>query len=79
MATTLLLWQVLEHGGVAFPPPYVPHGKPLIYDGQRVHLTPEQEEVATMFAGMKDTDYGKNPLFQGNFMKCWRPLLKASL
>tara|TARA_B110001452_G_scaffold42271_1_gene32427 strand:+ start:859 stop:2181 length:1323 start_codon:yes stop_codon:yes gene_type:complete len=69
-------WQTLEHNGVIFPPLYEPHGLPLKYDGESIKLPPDCEEVATMFAAMKDTDYGKNPVFQKNFMKDWRRLLK---
>ena len=50
-------WQTLEHGGVLFPPEYTPHGVKLKYDGVPVDLEPEQEEVATMFAAMLETDY----------------------
>jgi len=71
-------WTTLEHGGVIFPPPYAPHGIKMLYDGKPVELNAEQEEVATMFAAMKDTDYGKNPIFQKNFMDSWRPLLKKT-
>ena len=39
-------------------------GSQLLYDGKPVELTPEQEEVATMFAAMRETDYAKNPIFQ---------------
>jgi len=38
-------WKTLEHGGVMFPALYVPHGKKLIYDGKRIELNSEQEEV----------------------------------
>lgn len=34
---------------------YQPHGIKMLYDGVPVDLTPEQEEVATMFAVMKET------------------------
>lgn len=34
---------------------YQPHGVKMLYDGVPVDLTPEQEEVATMFAVMKET------------------------
>jgi hypothetical protein len=50
-----LRWQTLVHHGVLFPPEYEPHGVKLLYDGVPVDLTPEQEEVATFFAVMKDT------------------------
>lgn len=52
-------WDTLEHGGVLFPPEYVPHGVKLKYDGVPVDLTPEQEEVATMYASMLETEYVK--------------------
>ena len=38
-------WTTLEHNGVIFPPPYKPHGVKMLYNGQPVDLTPEQEEV----------------------------------
>ncbi|KAL4376606.1 hypothetical protein GQ457_02G037250 [Hibiscus cannabinus] len=49
-------------------------------DGQKkwtrpVDLTPEQEEVATMFAVMKDTDYMSKPQFMKNFWEDWSKLL----
>ncbi|KAK9091955.1 hypothetical protein Syun_026866 [Stephania yunnanensis] len=61
-------WTTLEHNGVIFPPPYKSHGVKMLYNGQAVDLTPEQEEVATMFAVMKDTDYATKPKFIENFM-----------
>ncbi len=40
-----------------------PHGVKMLYDGKPVDLTPDQEEVATMFAVMKETDYMNKPIF----------------
>jgi DNA topoisomerase-1 len=60
-------WETLEHCGVQFPPEYEPHGVKMLYDGKPVDLTPEQEEVASMFAIMKETDYMKKPIFLKNF------------
>ncbi|KAG2581629.1 hypothetical protein PVAP13_6KG055400 [Panicum virgatum] len=68
-------WTTLEHNGVIFPPPYKPHGVKMLYNGQPVDLTPEQEEVATMFAVMRDTDYATRPTFIDNFFTDWRQLL----
>ncbi|KAJ4954363.1 hypothetical protein NE237_011146 [Protea cynaroides] len=68
-------WITLVHNGVIFPPPYKPHGVKMLYNGQPVDLTPEQEEVATMFAVMKDTDYATKPRFIENFMNDWRQIL----
>jgi hypothetical protein len=58
-------WDTLEHAGVMFPPEYEPHGIKMLYEGKPVDLTPEQEEVATMFAVMKDTDYISKPTWVG--------------
>lgn len=68
-------WTSLIHSGVIFPPPYKPHGVKMLYNGKPVYLTPEQEEVATMFAVMKDSDYAKNQRFRNNFWKDWQKLL----
>ncbi|CAL9155117.1 unnamed protein product [Musa hybrid cultivar] len=71
-------WTTLEHNGVIFPPPYNPHGIKMLYKGQPVDLTPEQEEVATMFAVMKDTEYATKNQFIENFMNDWRQILGKS-
>lgn len=42
------LWETLQHQGVLFPPAYVPHGIPLLYDGQPVALSPAEEEVLSL-------------------------------
>ncbi|KAG4150142.1 hypothetical protein ERO13_D05G377000v2 [Gossypium hirsutum] len=68
-------WSTLVHNGVIFPPPYKPHGVKMLYDGQPVDLTPEQEEVATMFAVMQETDYMSKPQFKKNFWEDWSKLL----
>ncbi|KAH7860063.1 hypothetical protein Vadar_008715 [Vaccinium darrowii] len=68
-------WTTLVHNGVIFPPPYKPHGVKMLYKGQPVNLTPEQEEVATMFAVMLDTEYMTKPKFKENFMNDWRKIL----
>ncbi|CAN1340100.1 DNA topoisomerase 1 beta [Linum perenne] len=68
-------WTTLVHNGVIFPPPYQPHGVKMLYKGKAVDLTPDQEEVATMFAVMKDTDYMQKPKFLENFWNDWRRVL----
>jgi DNA topoisomerase-1 len=45
-------WRTMEHAGVSFTEPYVPHGIPIYYNGTPVKLTPVQEEAATFFAAM---------------------------
>ncbi|CAM0911236.1 unnamed protein product [Alopecurus aequalis] len=68
-------WSTLVHNGVIFPPPYSPHGVKMLYNGQPVELTPEEEEVATMFAVMKDTEYAGKKTFIDNFFGDWRKVL----
>lgn len=68
-------WTTLEHNGVIFPPPYKPHGVKMLYKGKPVDLTPEQEEVATMYAVMLDTEYLSKQQFKENFMNDWRKIL----
>ncbi|GER51382.1 topoisomerase I [Striga asiatica] len=68
-------WTTLVHNGVIFPPPYKPHGVKMLYKGKPVDLTPEQEEVATMYAVTLDTDYMNKPQVKENFMADWRKIL----
>lgn len=68
-------WQTLVHCGVLFPPDYEPHGVKMLYDGKPVDLTPEQEEVANMFAIMKETDYMNKPTFLKNFWDGFKEVL----
>lgn len=68
-------WTTLAHNGVIFPPLYQPHGVKMLYDGKPVDLTPEQEEVATMYAVMLETDYIKKEKFNENFFNDWKKLL----
>eukprot|EP00775_Hariotina_reticulata_P011328 gene11328-11478_t len=68
-------WQTLVHHGVLFPPEYQPHKVKMLYDGKPVDLTPEQEEVASMFAIMKETDYMNKPTFLKNFWEGFKEVL----
>ncbi len=70
-----ILWTSLKHHGVLFPPEYVPHGVKLLYEGQPVDLTPEQEEVATMFASTIESDYMRKPIFLKNFWAGFQEVL----
>lgn len=45
-------WRRMEHAGVSFPEPYVPHGVCMKYEGKPIELTPIEEEAATFFAAM---------------------------
>ncbi|ODV62487.1 DNA topoisomerase 1 ASCRUDRAFT_32944 [Ascoidea rubescens DSM 1968] len=71
-------WQTLEHNGVMFPPEYepLPSNVKLYYDGKPVDLPPKVEEVAGFFAALIETEYGKNPIFQKNFFRDFKDLIK---
>ncbi|RNF20758.1 DNA topoisomerase IB, large subunit [Trypanosoma conorhini] len=68
-------WDMLCHNGVMFPPEYKPHGIPIYYEGKEFKLKPEEEEVATMFAVMREHDYYRNEIFRRNFFSSWREIL----
>ena len=74
-STGEIRWKTLEHHGVMFPPEYVAHGVKMLYDGVPVELTAQQEEVATFFAVMKETDYMKKKIFLENFWEGFREVL----
>ncbi|KAH0992827.1 hypothetical protein GBA52_004310 [Prunus armeniaca] len=38
------IWSTLVHNGVIFTPPYKPDGVKMLYNGEPVNLTPQQEE-----------------------------------
>jgi DNA topoisomerase I len=73
-------WVTMEHVGVCFPEPYVPHHVKIRYDDQEISLTPVQEEAATFFAAMdpEGMQLG-NPktakIFIKNFFDDFRQLL----
>ena len=68
-------WTSLAHSGVLFPPEYEPHGVKMLYNGAPVDLTPEQEEVATFYAVMLETDYMQKPVFRRNFWEGFSEVL----
>lgn len=69
-------WKTLSHNGPLFPPEYVPHGVPLVYDGERIVLPPEAEEAASFYARYLSTDRVQNKTFNNNFFKDFRALLR---
>mmetsp|Transcript_7457 Transcript_7457/g.15490 ORF Transcript_7457/g.15490 Transcript_7457/m.15490 type:complete len:789 (+) Transcript_7457:189-2555(+) len=73
-------WRTMEHGGVAFPEPYEPHGVGVMYGGEEVRLTPEQEEAVTFMAGMDPNgmhlgNEKTRKIFVDNFFKDFKKLL----
>lgn len=73
-------WQLLEHNGVLFPPPYelLPSYVKMYYNGMPLNLPPAAEEVAGFFAAMLESDHAKNPVFQQNFFADFRQVLYQS-
>ena len=70
-------WSTLEHNGVMFPPEYESHGVKMLYNGKKVDLPPEAEEVMTFFAALIESDHAKNPTFVKNFFHDWQQVLKT--
>lgn len=70
-------WDTLKHNGVLFPPEYVPHNIPIIYDGEMIILNPFAEEVATFYAKYLDTEYVKDKVFNKNYWKDFKKYLKG--
>jgi DNA topoisomerase-1 len=58
----------LVHGGVLIPK-YEPKGFKILYNGKRLPLTPEVEEMAVAWVKKLGTDYVKDPVFVKNFSK----------
>ncbi|MES1915105.1 MAG: hypothetical protein MHM6MM_007099, partial [Cercozoa sp. M6MM] len=78
-------WTTLLHNGILFAEPYEPHGVQLLYDGEAVELTPEQEEMATEYAKILlsernggTAEYSQNAVFRRNMFQDWRARLGAS-
>ena len=70
----------MEHAGVSFPEEYVPHGVKLLYNGEPIDLTPDQEEAVTFFAsmdpdGMHLGNPKTAPIFIKNFWSDFRTIL----
>jgi len=68
-------WRTLSHSGVYFLPPYEPHGVKMLYDGEEIELTPEQEEPITYFVRYLETDHMQKPQFKKNFFDDWKEFL----
>ena len=67
-------WRTLEHPAIYFPPEYVPHHIPMLYDNKPVKLNSEQEEIVSFYAAMPldGPQLGNpktRPVFQKNFFE----------
>merc|ERR1712217_873966 len=70
-------WDTFEHHGLMYAPDYEPHGVPLVYDGKKIKLDPEAEEIATYFTSVRGSDYEKKELFVNNFWRVFKSVLPA--
>ena len=68
-------WTTFQHNGVIFPPEYVPHNVPLIYNNEKIQLSPDAEEIATLYSRYTDSEYIKNKVFKKNFWNGWKSIL----
>lgn len=60
-------WKYLEHRGVIFAPPYVPHNIPILYKGSKIALNPQSEELATYWCTVIGSEYCTKGKFILNF------------
>eukprot|EP00095_Tigriopus_kingsejongensis_P004567 maker-scaffold462_size163801-snap-gene-0.41 protein:Tk04567 transcript:maker-scaffold462_size163801-snap-gene-0.41-mRNA-1 annotation:"topoisomerase 1b" len=70
-------WQFLEHKGPLFAPDYepLPSHVHFYYEGKRMRLSQDTEEVATFYGRMLDHDYTTKEVFNRNYMKDWRKVM----
>merc|ERR1719317_523370 len=69
-------WKRLNHNGILFPPAYEQHHVKILYKGDPVELNAEQEELATFYAVMIETEWVKKRAFNINFFREFRSALK---
>jgi DNA topoisomerase I len=65
-------WNTLVHNGVMFPPEYEQQNVPIMYDGIKIHLSKNAEEIAFFYAKYINTDYVNNNTFNKNYWNDWK-------
>eukprot|EP00922_Rhytidocystis_sp_ex-Travisia-forbesii_P025239 GHVS01037057.1.p1 GENE.GHVS01037057.1~~GHVS01037057.1.p1 ORF type:complete len:607 (+),score=116.47 GHVS01037057.1:219-2039(+) len=70
-------WHYMEHYGLMFFPPYVPHGVKMKYMGKAVDLPGESEEISNFWCGVLESDYSKKKVFVDNFWTAFQNSLPA--
>lgn len=67
-------WSFLEHKGPCFAAPYDPLPDNVVfkYDGKKMRLSEEAEEIAGFYARLLDHEYTSKVVFNTNFFKDWR-------
>ena len=53
-------WKEFKHNGVYFPPDYIQHNIPIIYNGEKINLDPLSEEYATLYSKYIGSNYEEN-------------------
>ena len=72
-------WFGLEHKGVSFVPRYEPHGKPLLFKGEPIEISPEVEEVCNQWVQVAETDFAEQDTVKKNFVQAFLSLFSESL
>ncbi len=65
-----MYWKTLSHNGPIFPKSYKYQDAYFAYDNKQVLLTKPAEHYAVLYA--KTKDYFKDPIFNKNFLMCWK-------
>jgi len=67
-----------SHSGVLIPKPYDPKGFYIEIKGEKIPLTPHQEEMAVAWVKKLGTDYVNDPVFRKNFLQDFLVALRKS-
>jgi len=71
-------WDKLFHNGPLFPDEYQPHKIPVLFKKEKIELSPDAEEFATIYSKYLDTEYIKNKKFNTNFWYDWKKYIKST-
>lgn len=73
-------WKFLEHQGPLFAPPYekLPKHVHFQYDGKKIDLSDDAEEIAGFYARLLDHEYTSKVAFNTNFFKDWQKSMTRS-
>ena len=75
MKYSKMKWQILQHNGILFPPPYESHGMIIKINGEEVKPNLLQEEMIYQWCKKKDTKYVSDKTFQKNFLRDFKSSL----
>lgn len=72
-------WITLQHNGVLFCDPYVPHNTALLYGKREIKLSPEAEEAATLFANYIGSAHYEKSQFKSNFFRDFMEIITSTM